>query len=628
VGIGTSSPYAKLSVVGPVVASHFIATSSTVSSFGAGGISSAGTITTSGGLTASGVIQTNGGSFNTSSSNTALGSGYLQTKINFLLAPAFPTAALPATFIYDISNNGSPVARTSSLYNWNTVNIGKNMTGASTWGESGYNLALERNVASFVATTTQGGFLEWGNRDGSSFGVIDRNGYIGIGTTSPSTNLTVYKASGDTAAILVDAVSDAVLQLNKSALTKASYVSFASGGVEQWITGSTDSNNLPTGADFMIGTSKSDAKVYIQSTGNVGIGSTTPYSKLSVAGSAAFNGSVLASTFNATSTTVQSNFAGGLVSGGELMVSKDAAGAIGPNITLNNPAGGAGWGSIINFKQNTTQQGYLKFDYRTPTTWTMGLSTNGSTDAMTIDGSGNIGVATSTPKNKLDVNGFINTDLYSGYKQNGVTILYASSTNNTAIGANSLDAVNSGNGNNTATGYNSLTSNTSGAYNTMNGSFAGSSNTTGWFNTAIGNTALYSNSVSDQNTAVGEESLYNTTGASNTALGYKSLFSNTSGGNNIGIGSWAGAYETGSNAFYVDYYNRSNTAGDKANAILYGEMNTTAITQKLHVNAVVMPVQAPTASAPAYVRGGMYFDTTLNKMRIGGATAWETVTSI
>lgn len=42
---------------------------------------------------------------------------------------------------------------------------------------------------------------------------------------------------------------------------------------------------------------------------------------------------------------------------------------------------------------------------------------------------------------------------------------------------------------------------------------------------------------------------------------------------------------------------------------------------------VFEPLQAATVSAPAYVKGGMYFDTTLNKLRIGGATAWETVTS-
>lgn len=40
------------------------------------------------------------------------------------------------------------------------------------------------------------------------------------------------------------------------------------------------------------------------------------------------------------------------------------------------------------------------------------------------------------------------------------------------------------------------------------------------------------------------------------------------------------------------------------------------------------PVQKPTASAPTYHLGAMYFDTTLNKLRIGGAAGWETVTSI
>jgi hypothetical protein len=48
---------------------------------------------------------------------------------------------------------------------------------------------------------------------------------------------------------------------------------------------------------------------------------------------------------------------------------------------------------------------------------------------------------------------------------------------------------------------------------------------------------------------------------------------------------------------------------------------------QLKVTGLFMPVQATTAGAPAYVKGAMYFDTTLNKLRIGGATAWETVTS-
>ncbi len=45
-------------------------------------------------------------------------------------------------------------------------------------------------------------------------------------------------------------------------------------------------------------------------------------------------------------------------------------------------------------------------------------------------------------------------------------------------------------------------------------------------------------------------------------------------------------------------------------------------------DGVFLPVQAVTASAPTYIKGGVYFDTTLNKLRVGGATAWETVTSV
>jgi hypothetical protein len=43
---------------------------------------------------------------------------------------------------------------------------------------------------------------------------------------------------------------------------------------------------------------------------------------------------------------------------------------------------------------------------------------------------------------------------------------------------------------------------------------------------------------------------------------------------------------------------------------------------------IFLPVQAPTASAPSYVKGAIYFDTTLNKLRVGGASGWETITSV
>jgi hypothetical protein len=48
----------------------------------------------------------------------------------------------------------------------------------------------------------------------------------------------------------------------------------------------------------------------------------------------------------------------------------------------------------------------------------------------------------------------------------------------------------------------------------------------------------------------------------------------------------------------------------------------------LSTTGTISPQQATTAAAPAYVKGAIYFDTTLNKLRVGGATAWETITSV
>ena len=56
--------------------------------------------------------------------------------------------------------------------------------------------------------------------------------------------------------------------------------------------------------------------------------------------------------------------------------------------------------------------------------------------------------------------------------------------------------------------------------------------------------------------------------------------------------------------------------------------NSGGVKSKFTQNGVFFPVQAPTASAPTYVIGGVYFDTTLNKLRVGGAAGWETITSV
>ena len=72
-----------------------------------------------------------------------------------------------------------------------------------------------------------------------------------------------------------------------------------------------------------------------------------------------------------------------------------------------------------------------------------------------------------------------------------------------------------------------------------------------------------------------------------------------------------------------------NIVGGAADNVVLGAITPaagsfTAIT----ATGLIKPQQATTTLAPAYVKGAMYFDTTLNKLRIGGATAWETVTSV
>ena len=83
-------------------------------------------------------------------------------------------------------------------------------------------------------------------------------------------------------------------------------------------------------------------------------------------------------------------------------------------------------------------------------------------------------------------------------------------------------------------------------------------------------------------------------------------------------------------ALYID--NTRNAVAGKivfrlrtsGTAIEAGSFTTTGLTTA----GTISPQQATTAGAPDYVKGAMYFDTTLNKLRIGGATAWETVTSV
>lgn len=176
---------------------------------------------------------------------------------------------------------------------------------------------------------------------------------------------------------------------------------------------------------------------------------------------------------------------------------------------------------------------------------------------------------------------------------NGITVGKGagSVSNNTTVGLAALDHNTTGQ-QNVAMGSNALTTATTANNQTAIGYLAlRVSNAAD--NTAVGSTALANTSSGQGNVAMGFQALTaNTTGSSNTALGRHALITNSTGSNITALGNHAGAYETGSNALYIDAYDRTNTAGDKAGALLYGTFNATPSSQTLTINGqVTLPYQ-------------------------------------
>lgn len=240
---------------------------------------------------------------------------------------------------------------------------------------------------------------------------------------------------------------------------------------------------------------------------------------------------------------------------------------------------------------------------------------------------------------------------FAGYGLGGVSNLTLgtlagpsiSGNYNLAIGVGSANLQTSGL-NNISIGYYAQGSGiVTGQANVSVGNLSGTSLTIGNFNTALGDGALQQNSTGSSNVAIGRGALsfvtatgYNTVvgaGAMNFAIG---MVGNTAIGANsgaTGIGPSLGDYNTylgynASNGFTSETY--ANVIG--ANAVSKGSYTTViGYTNQTDVYITAgrfRPAQYATAGAPAYVKGAIYFDTTLNKLRVGGASAWETVTSV
>ena len=190
-------------------------------------------------------------------------------------------------------------------------------------------------------------------------------------------------------------------------------------------------------------------------------------------------------------------------------------------------------------------------------TLNIGSATTGGgviSSKVSILETGNIGIGTSSPTEKLDVVGKIAINgertIYNAQADGNFTgsLIYGNGGgnltntagndgfNNTFLGIDCGIATTTGELN-TAVGLGCFSLNTSGYANVAMGGFTLDANTSGYDNTAIGSGSLGSNTTGAQNVALGRNALLlNTLGNNNVAIGMSSLQSSLSGINNTAIG--------------------------------------------------------------------------------------------
>ena len=274
---------------------------------------------------------------------------------------------------------------------------------------------------------------------------------------------------------------------------------------------------------------------------------------------------------------------------------------------------------------------------------------DGSTEVFTILDGGNIGVGTTSPYTKLSVAGFINTDQYSGYKQAGNLVLYASSTNSSTLlgidagsGLLSDGLYNTFLGRGAGSGETSSDNNTyvgnragavsSGGYNTYVGGsagrYGGGGNRNSFFgwqsgyktegsrNAFFGTASGYGNTTGSYNTYIGTLSaLSNSTGSYNTVLGYYGMYYNGSGSNNTVIGTEAG-YGVSGNSYSNNSlfgYRSGYALTTGSNNILLGHLAGDNLTTGSNNIVLGYNIDAPAAnSANTLNIGNLLFGTGLD----------------
>jgi len=219
------------------------------------------------------------------------------------------------------------------------------------------------------------------------------NGFVGIGTTAPTSKLEVRNGQ----LTVSSTTSTALLAINRanSVAGSSNQISFQDNGVTKWALGGTNigsagANNFSL-YNYNLG---NNALTILNNNSNVGIGTTTPGNTLHI-----FKGSAGGVTGFSSAPLIVENSANSYI---QMLAPEAAATGILFGKPSNNLSGGLFYNDISHNPNG--------FDFRT----------NGNITQMVLTNSGNLGIGTTTPAYPLDLRGSSSTtQIRLSYPSNG-----------------------------------------------------------------------------------------------------------------------------------------------------------------------------------------------------------------
>ena len=226
------------------------------------------------------------------------GYGYITNSFNATYAGSINNDSYLSTYNASYYLNSNPSGFLNSTYNITYAGLINNNSYLSTFNASYYLITNPSNyynstslplVNAVIGAGTAGYIPLWNATNSINNSVIYQNGgNVGIGTTTPNASLEIYKASAGPGIATGGLVLSRFINGNdfRASSIFHTYRNPGSGDIEQ-LAFAIDSGN--TGTPYAY----SKIKMVIEESGNVGIGTTAPASKLDVQGNITVNSSII-----------------------------------------------------------------------------------------------------------------------------------------------------------------------------------------------------------------------------------------------------------------------------------------------------------------------------------------------